>query len=99
MFSYGEMPWKGRSGAQILELVDRKKELLTRPKACPEDIYDMLKETWTHQVQDRPTFSDIVAKFPERRAQSVRAVVDCKDSAADHLHFKKDDLIVVISRS
>lgn len=24
MFSYGEMPWKGRSGAQILELVDRK---------------------------------------------------------------------------
>ncbi|EGT53842.1 CBN-ARK-1 protein [Caenorhabditis brenneri] len=99
MFSYGEMPWKGRSGAQILELVDRKKELLPRPEACPEDIYDMLREAWTHQVQDRPTFSAIVTQFPERRAQSVRAVVDCRDNAADHLHFKKDDLIVVISRS
>uniref|UniRef100_A0A8R1HLY6 non-specific protein-tyrosine kinase n=1 Tax=Caenorhabditis japonica TaxID=281687 RepID=A0A8R1HLY6_CAEJA len=99
MFSYGEMPWKGKSGAQILELVDRKKELLPRPIACPEDMYDMLKETWTHQCQDRPSFSDLVAQFPERRAQSVRAVVDCRDSAADHLHFKKDDLIVVISRS
>lgn len=99
MFSYGEMPWKGHSGAQILELVDRKKELLPRPQACPEDIYDMLKEAWTHQVQNRPNFSDIVSQFPERRAQSVRAVVDCRDSAADHLHFKKDDLIVVISRS
>ncbi|EFO87337.1 CRE-ARK-1 protein [Caenorhabditis remanei] len=99
MFSYGEMPWKGRSGAQILELVDRKKELLPRPEACPEDIYDMLRETWTHQVIQRPNFSDIVSQFPERRAQSVRAVVDCRDSAPDHLHFKKDDLIVVISRS
>uniref|UniRef100_A0A1I7TQ30 non-specific protein-tyrosine kinase n=1 Tax=Caenorhabditis tropicalis TaxID=1561998 RepID=A0A1I7TQ30_9PELO len=99
MFSYGEMPWKGRSGAQILELVDRKKELLPRPQACPEDIYDMLREAWTHQVQERPTFAAIVAQFPERRAQSVRAVVDCRDNAADHLHFKKDDLIVVISRS
>ncbi|UMM31411.1 hypothetical protein L5515_012898 [Caenorhabditis briggsae] len=99
MFSYGAMPWKGKSGGQILELVDRKKELLARPEACPEDIYDMLKEAWTHQVTNRPNFSDIVSQFPERRAQSVRAVVDCRDSAADHLHFKKDDLIVVISRS
>lgn len=62
-------------------------------------MYDMLKETWVHQCQERPTFGDIVAQFPERRAQSVRAVVDCRDSAEDHLHFKKDDLIVVISRS
>ncbi|CAI5448117.1 unnamed protein product [Caenorhabditis angaria] len=99
MFSYGEMPWKNKSGAQILELVDRKKELLLRPNACPEDMYDMLKETWTHQYQDRPTFAEIIEHFPERRAQSVRAIVDCRDAAADHLHFKRDDLIVVISRS
>ncbi|CAB3409355.1 unnamed protein product [Caenorhabditis bovis] len=99
MFSYGEMPWKSKSGAQILELIDRKKELLPRPTACPEDMYDMMVETWTHQYQDRPTFAEIVEKFPERRAQSVRAIVDCRDAADDHLHFKKDDLIVVISRS
>lgn len=98
MFSYGKMPWGGRSGAQILDQIDKKREHLQRPLACPEDMYDMMVETWTHQYENRPTFAEILVQFPERRAQTVRAIVDCKDVAADHLNFKKDDLIVVISR-
>ncbi|CAD6199487.1 unnamed protein product [Caenorhabditis auriculariae] len=98
MFTYGQMPWQGRSGAQILEAVDRRRELLERPSACPEDIYELMKETWTHAPERRPTFAEIVEKFPERRVQTVRAISDCFDNAADHLNFKKDDLIVVIDR-
>ncbi|PIO61700.1 variant SH3 domain protein [Teladorsagia circumcincta] len=35
----------------------------------------------------------------ERLPQTVRAVCDCRDSASDHLQFRKDDLIVVIDRT
>uniref|UniRef100_A0A1I7XID6 non-specific protein-tyrosine kinase n=1 Tax=Heterorhabditis bacteriophora TaxID=37862 RepID=A0A1I7XID6_HETBA len=99
MFTQGQMPWNGMTGAQILEAVDLERRILERPSACPEDIYEIMKECWTHAYTDRPTFAQLIVQFPERMPQTVRAVCDCRDSAADHLQFKKDDLIVVIDRT
>ena len=54
---------------------------------------------WLILDENQSLFDEKRVIFNFRRAQSVRAIVDCRDSAPDHLHFKKDDLIVVISRS
>ncbi|RCN47121.1 hypothetical protein ANCCAN_06845 [Ancylostoma caninum] len=99
MFSYGAMPWNGRTGAEILQLIDQKREHLDRPTACPEDMYAMMEECWNYAPVKRPTFAQIMTQFPERLPQTVRAVCDCRDSASDHLQFRKDDLIVVIDRT
>ncbi|KAK6752466.1 hypothetical protein RB195_003720 [Necator americanus] len=99
MFSYGEMPWNGKTGAEILQLIDQKREHLGRPTSCPEDMYAMMEECWNYAPIKRPTFAQIMTQFPERLPQTVRAVCDCRDSASDHLQFRKDDLIVVIDRT
>ncbi|CAJ0603569.1 unnamed protein product [Cylicocyclus nassatus] len=99
MFSYGDMPWNGKTGAEILELIDQKREHLDRPITCPEDMYAMMEECWSYAPNKRPTFAQIITQFPDRLPQTVRAVCDCRDSASDHLQFRKDDLIVVIDRT
>ncbi|PIO69464.1 variant SH3 domain protein, partial [Teladorsagia circumcincta] len=92
MFSYGEMPWNGKTGAE-------QRKHLDRPTACPEDMYALMEECWNYAAIKRPTFAQIMTQFPERLPQTVRAVCDCRDSASDHLQFRKDDLIVVIDRT
>ncbi|WKY08360.1 hypothetical protein Q1695_007689 [Nippostrongylus brasiliensis] len=99
MFSYGEMPWNGKTGAEILNLIDQQRKHLDRPTACPEDMYALMEECWNYAATKRPTFAQIMTQFPERLPQTVRAVCDCRDSASDHLQFRKDDLIVVIDRT
>ncbi|VDO42653.1 unnamed protein product [Haemonchus placei] len=99
MFSYGEMPWNGKTGAEILNLIDQQRKHLDRPTACPEDMYALMEECWNYSAIKRPTFAQIMTQFPERLPQTVRAVCDCRDSASDHLQFRKDDLIVVIDRT
>ncbi|XGW26729.1 hypothetical protein V3C99_007373 [Haemonchus contortus] len=99
MFSYGEMPWNGKTGAEILNLIDQQRKHLDRPTACPEDMYALMEECWNYVAIKRPTFAQIMTQFPERLPQTVRAVCDCRDSASDHLQFRKDDLIVVIDRT
>ncbi|VDL76086.1 unnamed protein product [Nippostrongylus brasiliensis] len=99
MFSYGEMPWNGKTGAEILNLIDQQRKHLDRPTACPEDMYALMEECWNYVATKRPTFAQIMTQFPERLPQTVRAVCDCRDSASDHLQFRKDDLIVVIDRT
>ncbi|KIH50769.1 hypothetical protein ANCDUO_19150 [Ancylostoma duodenale] len=66
MFSYGAMPWNGKTGAEILLLIDQKREHLDRPTACPEDMYVMMEECWNYAPVKRPTFAQIMTQFPER---------------------------------
>ncbi|KJH48926.1 p21-Rho-binding domain protein [Dictyocaulus viviparus] len=99
MFSYGEMPWNGKTGAEILHIIDQQREHLGRPTFCPEDMYALMEECWCYNPTERPTFAQIITQFPERLPQTVRAVCDCRDAANDHLQFRKDDLILVIDRT
>ncbi|PIO67455.1 variant SH3 domain protein, partial [Teladorsagia circumcincta] len=87
------------SPKKILNLIDQQRKHLDRPTACPEDMYALMEECWNYAAIKRPTFAQIMTQFPERLPQTVRAVCDCRDSASDHLQFRKDDLIVVIDRT
>lgn len=42
MFTFGEEPWLGLNGTQILQKVDKAGERLPLPDACPPQLYKLL---------------------------------------------------------
>jgi activated CDC42 kinase 1 len=42
MFTFGEEPWIGLNGTQILHKIDREGERLHEPEACPPDLYQRM---------------------------------------------------------
>lgn len=56
MFTFGEEPWIGYNGTQILQKIDQG-ERLPRPKACPPSLYQIMLQCWAEKPSERPTFS------------------------------------------
>lgn len=59
MFTFGEEPWIGLNGSQILRKTDREGERLHHPDACPPDVYQLMLQCWDKVPQERPTFAAI----------------------------------------
>uniref|UniRef100_A0A915BF35 non-specific protein-tyrosine kinase n=1 Tax=Parascaris univalens TaxID=6257 RepID=A0A915BF35_PARUN len=99
MFSYGQMPWAGFTGAQILSAIDYPRmQRLECPDACPADIYKLMLQCWAHKPEERPSFADIVRQLPDIFPQAVITVCTCQDAVLDHLQFAKNELIVVLDK-
>nr|XP_042702843.1 non-receptor tyrosine-protein kinase TNK1 [Chrysemys picta bellii] len=67
MFSYGEEPWMGRSGRQIMLSVEREGARLERPEDCPRGLYGLQRRCWAPNPEERPHFRDIVGLLHEVR--------------------------------
>ncbi|XP_014253894.1 activated CDC42 kinase 1 [Cimex lectularius] len=59
MFTFGEEPWIGLNGTEILIKIDKEGERLAKPEACPSCLYTMLLECWDKEPVNRPSFSGI----------------------------------------
>lgn len=59
MYTFGEDPWVGLNGSQILRKIDREGERLHHPDACPPDMYELMLQCWDKQPSERPTFAAI----------------------------------------
>lgn len=59
MFTFGEDPWVGLNGSQILRKIDREGERLHHPDACPPDVYQLMLQCWDKTPSERPTFAAI----------------------------------------
>lgn len=59
MFTFGEDPWIGLNGSQILRKIDREAERLHHPDACPPDVYQLMLQCWDKTPTERPTFAAI----------------------------------------
>lgn len=42
MFSFGEEPWIGLNGTQILKKIDKEGERLAHPEVCSDEMYHLL---------------------------------------------------------
>uniref|UniRef100_A0A673SVQ1 Activated CDC42 kinase 1 n=1 Tax=Suricata suricatta TaxID=37032 RepID=A0A673SVQ1_SURSU len=83
MFTYGQEPWIGLNGSQILHKIDKEGERLPRPEDCPQDIYNVMVQCWAHKPEDRPTFVALRDFLLEVRAVlPTRAWVSQQGSAA-----------------
>lgn len=56
IYSFGEDPWIGLNGSQILKKIDKEGERLAKPEACSYAIYQLLLSCWHKVPTARPTF-------------------------------------------
>nr|XP_033814230.1 activated CDC42 kinase 1 isoform X3 [Geotrypetes seraphini] len=94
MFTYGQEPWIGLNGSQILHKIDKEGERLSRPEDCPQDIYNVMLQCWAHKPEDRPTFMALRDFLVEAQPTDMRALQDFQE--ADKLHIQMDDVITII---
>ncbi|XP_019358999.1 PREDICTED: activated CDC42 kinase 1 isoform X2 [Gavialis gangeticus] len=94
MFTYGQEPWIGLNGSQILHKIDKEGERLPRPEDCPQDIYNVMLQCWAHKPEDRPTFLALRDFLVEAQPTDMRALQDFEEP--DKLHIQMNDVITVI---
>lgn len=100
MFSYGQMPWAGLTGAQILSAIDYPRhERLECPDACPSEFYKLMLQCWAHKPEERPSFTDILAQLSDISPQALITVTSCHDGVLDHLQFSKNEVVIVLDKS
>ncbi|KAM8805211.1 activated CDC42 kinase 1 isoform 2-T2 [Eudromia elegans] len=94
MFTYGQEPWIGLNGSQILHKIDKEGERLPRPEDCPQDVYNVMLQCWAHKPEDRPTFVALRDFLVEAQPTDMRALQDFEEP--DKLHIEMNDIITVI---
>ncbi|XP_054286278.1 activated Cdc42 kinase Ack-like isoform X1 [Macrosteles quadrilineatus] len=90
MFTFGQEPWLGLNGMQILRKIDREGERLQQPEACSPEFYKLMMQCWSKNPAERPTFSAIlqllrrsappVMKALQRLAEPEKLAVEPGDS-------------------
>ncbi|VDN03699.1 unnamed protein product [Thelazia callipaeda] len=99
IFSFGQMPWAGLSGMQILAAIDYpNSRRLECPDACPVELYSLMMQCWAHKPEERPSFTDILRHLPEIVPQSLVTVMACRDGVIDHLQYSRNETVIVLDK-
>ncbi|XP_074654196.1 activated CDC42 kinase 1-like [Tubulanus polymorphus] len=94
MFTYGQEPWLGLNGTQILQKIDREGERLPRPDHCPHDIYQLMMQCWAYKTQDRPTFEALKDFLSEVNPLEMRSLN--KFDEPGKLQIEEGDVITIV---
>ncbi|KAJ8357047.1 hypothetical protein SKAU_G00198410 [Synaphobranchus kaupii] len=94
MCTYGQEPWLGLNGSQILHKIDKEGERLPKPEDCPQDIYNVMLQCWAQKPDDRPTFVALREFLVETMPTDMRALQDFDEP--DKLLIHMDDVITII---
>ncbi|XP_042864453.1 tyrosine-protein kinase sid-3-like isoform X3 [Penaeus japonicus] len=93
-FTFGEDPWVGLNGQQILRKIDQEGERLICPPACPSNLYDLMLQCWSHDPGERPTFSQIYERVAGIMPNVMKAQQPWDEEG--RLKVEVGDLIAVI---
>lgn len=55
-FSYGQKPYKGMKGNEVIQMIENGQRM-SAPPDCPPEMYDLMKKCWTYKPDERPGFS------------------------------------------
>ena len=58
IWSLGDIPWGEDSNQEIISALSLMKSI-SPPHSCPEVVGKVMMETWQHDKQDRPTFTEV----------------------------------------
>ncbi|XP_074028397.1 activated Cdc42 kinase isoform X2 [Leptinotarsa decemlineata] len=97
MFTFGEDPWMGLIGSEILRRIEKDNERLAMPEACPPAFYAILLQCWAKNPQDRPTFSSL-KDFFRKNTTPVMKVLGKQDDP-DKLKMNEGDEVAIIDGS
>ncbi|XP_076875760.1 tyrosine-protein kinase SYK isoform X2 [Brachyhypopomus gauderio] len=54
-FSYGQKPYKGMKGNEVIQMIEKGSRMESPPN-CPPEIYDLMRKCWTYKPEERPGF-------------------------------------------
>lgn len=73
MYTFGQEPWIGLNGAEILRKIDHEGERLSQPASCSDALYDLLKQCWQAIPSDRPSFDALNSLLFDSRPREYAA--------------------------
>jgi activated CDC42 kinase 1 len=97
MFTFGEDPWMGLIGSEILRKIDKEGERLQQPEACPPAIYSILLQCWLKNPMERPTFAALKDFFRKNKTPVMKAVA--AHDEPNKLKIDEGDEIAIIDGS
>ncbi|KAM9688361.1 high affinity nerve growth factor receptor isoform 1-T1 [Trichechus inunguis] len=62
IFTYGKQPWYQLSNTEAIECITRGREL-ERPRACPLEVYTIMRGCWQWEPQQRHNIKDVHARL------------------------------------
>ncbi|MED6295038.1 hypothetical protein AMECASPLE_025453, partial [Ameca splendens] len=63
-FSYGQKPYKGMKGNDVMQLIESGKRM-EPPVNCPTEMYDLMTTCWIYKVDERPGFAVVEPRLRE----------------------------------
>ncbi|XP_026273793.2 activated Cdc42 kinase Ack isoform X2 [Frankliniella occidentalis] len=94
MFTFGQEPWIGLNGTQILKKIDREGERLHQPDSCPPEVYQLMLQCWAKVPADRPTFSALREYLSQSIPHNMKALNRFEE--AGKMTIERGDQIIVI---
>ena len=64
MYSFGGMPYEGKTGVQTLEYIEQGNRLAMPPRAT-NDVYGIMLECWKARSEERPSFQELFTLFSD----------------------------------
>lgn len=62
MYSFGQPPYGSMVGADVIKMVEAGGRL-TKPDACPDNVFEIMSSCWNYDPKNRPTFRYLTEFF------------------------------------
>ncbi|CAG9783874.1 unnamed protein product [Diatraea saccharalis] len=96
MYTFGEEPWIGLNGSEILRLIMREGQRLTAPNACPPDVYMLMMQCWDLNPKERPTFAGIQRYMDTNKFETNIAALSYRRQG--QMTVESGDAIILIDK-
>eukprot|EP00116_Pleurobrachia_bachei_P004215 sb/3464477/ len=63
IFTLGMMPYVDMNCQSVLEMLEVRRERLSKPSRCPDDVYQTMLHCWNLEPSQRPTFQQLHQRF------------------------------------
>eukprot|EP00080_Pristionchus_pacificus_P016816 PDM76836.1 protein kinase [Pristionchus pacificus] len=98
IFTYGEEPWVGLKGIDVLQKVEAGQRL-EKPRRCSVAIYELMLLCWKLNPDHRPKFN-LLRGFLNQNEMPTAVVRDAYDSQEEGaLYLEKKDQVIVIENT
>ncbi|XP_031850156.1 activated Cdc42 kinase isoform X2 [Nomia melanderi] len=94
MLTFGEEPWVGLNGSEILRKIDKDGERLHEPEATPPVMYQLMLRCWTRDPAERPMFASLKTSLTGMIPSLMKAVNNFEE--ANKMTIEQGDQIVIL---
>lgn len=94
MLTFGEEPWLGLNGSEILRKIDREGERLYEPEAMPPYMYKLMLHCWAREPSERPTFASLKESLTGMVPSVMKALTAFEETGK--MSIEPGDQIVII---